>query len=224
MGQSLAGELIPDSLIRSWSPEKVKDLEGQYYFSMSEDESELMFRYTLYGWTAQVIRGDWVGEDSTMRWVFMYENLTNISVSGDTFFSDQYQGRFIEYRHSGEWRKALLIHNPWSLWVDGNSGDIGIWGEIKTLEGAYPWLSERYIFPSEIEEYTLDQLRVMRNEIYARYGHVFTAGGVMETYFEKQDWYKPVYNNVEHFLTDIERVNIQIILERERKLHETQKR
>ncbi len=218
--QSYAGEAIPDSLIRSWKPDKPGELEGSYHFSMSEDESELVFRKTMYGWTAQVIKGDWAGEDSTMRWVFQYENLTNIRVSGDTFYSDQYQGRFIQFLYSGTWKKALLIGNPWSSWVDGNGGDIGTWWEIRSIEGVYPWVSERFIFPNEIEEFSLEQLKIMRNEVYARYGHVFRAGGEMESYFSKQEWYTPVYTSVERFLTDIERLNVQIILNRERKLRE----
>ena len=51
----------------------------------------------------------------------------------------------------------------------------------------------------------------MRNEIFARYYYDFIDGGEMETYFEKTDWYRPVYDIVDRYLTEIERYNIELI-------------
>lgn len=59
----------------------------------------------------------------------------------------------------------------------------------------------------EIEEY-LFGLRVMRNEIYARYGYIF-KDKEMQEYFKKQSWYRPLTNDVK--LTKIEKENASFI-------------
>lgn len=50
----------------------------------------------------------------------------------------------------------------------------------------------------------------MRNEIFARYGYIFTEPNEMDMYFNDKYWYNPVYNNVDAFLTPIEKYNIKI--------------
>jgi hypothetical protein len=56
----------------------------------------------------------------------------------------------------------------------------------------------------------------MRNEIFARYGYKFTPGSEMYNYFNQQDWYSAKYDNVNDFLTDIEKENINLIKQAEK--------
>lgn len=71
-------------------------------------------------------------------------------------------------------------------------------------------LTERYLWGKSKEE-----LRIMRNEIFARYGYIFKSQD-LKTYFEKQKWYKPLSENVEDKLTEIDKKNIALILEYEK--------
>jgi hypothetical protein len=59
------------------------------------------------------------------------------------------------------------------------------------------------------------ELRLIRNEIFARYWYKF-KDPALQTYFAKQDWYKPLFDDVESFLTPLERANIKFIQEKER--------
>ena len=59
------------------------------------------------------------------------------------------------------------------------------------------------------------ELRLIRNEIFARYGYRF-KDTVLQAYFDKQDWYKPLRDDVEQYLTPLERANIKFILEKEK--------
>jgi len=61
-------------------------------------------------------------------------------------------------------------------------------------------------------------LQIMRNEIFARYGHKFIAGGEMAKHFATQTWYKAQFDDVTAKLTEIERINIALIqiLEKEK--------
>jgi len=82
--------------------------------------------------------------------------------------------------------------------------------------GVFPELSERRIKDSEIDGASKEDLRLMRNEIYARHGYIFKSPDLKE-YFSKYDWYKPRYENVEGQLSDIEKYNIELIKREEKK-------
>lgn len=70
-------------------------------------------------------------------------------------------------------------------------------------------LSEKDLFGLSKQE-----LRIMRNEIYARRGYIFKSKDLRE-YFSKQTWYIPQYEDVTSFLTPIELENIEFIKKHE---------
>jgi len=57
---------------------------------------------------------------------------------------------------------------------------------------------------------SLEELSMLRNEIYARKGYIFNNGSY-RSYFRQQDWYKPVKSNEEINLSDIELKNISLL-------------
>lgn len=66
-----------------------------------------------------------------------------------------------------------------------------------------------------IKGVSLEELDIMRNEIFAEYGLIFKSDK-WKTYFESQPWYKPQYDNVDQFLNDTDRANIKFIQEYQR--------
>jgi len=60
------------------------------------------------------------------------------------------------------------------------------------------------------------EYKIIRNEIFARHGYIFILGGEMDKYFRSKEWYIPKFNNVNHFLSDIEKHNIQLIKQLEK--------
>jgi len=62
----------------------------------------------------------------------------------------------------------------------------------------------------------LENLKIMRNEIFARHGYKFKTTD-MTNYFGAKDWYVPQYDDVTSRLTEIERINIALIQELEKK-------
>ena len=54
------------------------------------------------------------------------------------------------------------------------------------------------------------ELSIARNEIYARHGWVFDDAG-LQTYFEGQDWYAPIYDNDSIELNEVEAYNVELI-------------
>ncbi|HEY0653047.1 MAG TPA: YARHG domain-containing protein [Chryseosolibacter sp.] len=60
-------------------------------------------------------------------------------------------------------------------------------------------------------------LDLMRNEIFAEYGYKFTSEK-WKKYFSSKSWYKPEHDNVDNKLTDIDRHNIELILQYQKTL------
>lgn len=82
--------------------------------------------------------------------------------------------------------------------------------------GKYPFTSQRRVTEQELSTYSKAELKIMRNEIFARHGYRFQTQE-MKTYFGKQSWHKPKYDNVNHLMSDIEKKNVETIKKVENK-------
>ena len=76
--------------------------------------------------------------------------------------------------------------------------------------GLYPQASTRLLTHEDLYGMSGWDLRVMRNEILARYGYIFKTAE-MRNYFSSQPWYEPRYTEVNHMLTSLEWRNIKLI-------------
>lgn len=77
------------------------------------------------------------------------------------------------------------------------------------VNGLYPFASTGIIY-LETLYLSKSELRLARNEIFARHGYRFKSADLKQ-YFEKQPWYKPLYDNVDDKLTEIEKFNIKVL-------------
>jgi hypothetical protein len=80
--------------------------------------------------------------------------------------------------------------------------------------GRFPGASARRIDLEELEHIGTEDLAEMRNEIYARHGHVFRSAHWRE-HFEAADWYRPKPGQTVT-LTPLEQANVAIIQAAER--------
>ena len=84
--------------------------------------------------------------------------------------------------------------------------------EIKTDDSEYifPESNTRLLSRAEVEARTKEELRLARNEIFARHGMIF--GGDLEEYFSSKSWYRGTvsseefYDKVEMSLTEEENI------------------
>lgn len=75
----------------------------------------------------------------------------------------------------------------------------------------------RYILKSEIQDFTAEQCRLARNEIYARHGRIFDDEYLQE-YFNSKGWYTPTIDSnefEESLLNSYEIANRDLIVEYE---------
>lgn len=76
--------------------------------------------------------------------------------------------------------------------------------------GRFPDASERILDQADIENFTSYELKIMRNEIFARHGYIFNTDD-MRRYFSQQSWYRPLYQDVTASLSAIEKRNVDFI-------------
>lgn len=76
--------------------------------------------------------------------------------------------------------------------------------------GQYPKGSTKLLKESDVENMRPAELRIMRNEIYARHGYSFTLED-MQQHFATADWYMPVVLDVKDKLTPTETKNAELI-------------
>lgn len=97
-------------------------------------------------------------------------------------------------------------------------------------QGGYPaGGSQDYVLPDsstrqlsygDIAGLTKEQLRIARNEIYARHGRMFTSEE-LQSYFNSKSWYRGTVSAgsfSENMLSQLEKDNIKLIQERENAL------
>lgn len=110
-----------------------------------------------------------------------------------------------------------------------NSGATGetSWDEMPTAvisqinagtmeeEFFFPESNSRILKAQELSGMTKVELRIARNEIYARYGWRFESEELAD-YFERKAWYAAGENVDDTILSDVERANIELIAEAEK--------
>lgn len=85
---------------------------------------------------------------------------------------------------------------------------------IDESEYEYEYLRERKMTYDDVKDKSAEELRLMRNYIFARRGYIFESEDLKE-YFEQFSWYVPLYYDVTPRLSDIEKYNVNFIKEYE---------
>ena len=81
-------------------------------------------------------------------------------------------------------------------------------GNRYTGDGLWPITSAEVLSSGYFECYSIEDLRLMRNDIYARHGYIFKDKSLRKI-FGKQPWYKPTTSNASSLkLSEIEQINI----------------
>lgn len=97
---------------------------------------------------------------------------------------------------------------------------LGFSSHAQTTPGQYPQASEKLLKITDIQEMDEPELKLMRNEIFARYGYIFKSED-LKTHFTNQPWYKPVSADVTSKLTEIEKKNAELIKKQEQRIRTT---
>lgn len=75
----------------------------------------------------------------------------------------------------------------------------------------YDIMSSRRLTDEDLSYLTKEELRIARNEIYARHGYIFKSNDLKE-YFSNTSWYQPVSSDATQLaMNEYERYNIDFI-------------
>jgi len=123
-GQVIGFEQIDESKVTPWNPKLTLEFQYVYHFGESEAESDLIIIFGLDKEYAQIKSGKW--SENGQQWISHYENLTNVRIDGNKFYSDQTNGQFVIYDNGQEKIKGLKVYKPWSGLTENNEYEIGI--------------------------------------------------------------------------------------------------
>lgn len=79
-----------------------------------------------------------------------------------------------------------------------------------SIPGKYPEATEQLLRKSDVSKYSKSELRLIRNEIFARHGFIFKSPELI-SYFKSQSWNKPEFNDITDKLTATEKANIDLL-------------
>jgi len=116
-----------------------------------------------------------------------------------------------------DWQLSFIEHGPSFFVRVSGAGELD--GDYFTLEQmtAEPGLFERYLSRADLYRYTKEELRILRNGVYAIHGAVFSSED-LKSYFGEKIWYKgsiPTAKFPDQKLSDIEQANLALIKELE---------
>lgn len=210
-GQRIGFETIDDSKVSPWMPKFMIEFQYVYHFGDSEIESELLLQFGIDKDYAQIKTASWSKDAKSMIW--NYENLTNVRIEGNKFYSDKTDGEFVIYDNGQEKIKGLKIYNSWSRLDENDEYEIGpkLYPISDYYKGDFSQASKRLLSKDELKKMSKADLKIMRNEIFARYGYEFKSGGEMDNYFQSQNWYFGQHDNVNNYLSELEKENIKLI-------------
>jgi hypothetical protein len=216
--QFLNGERVQESDLSDWSPNDISDFHGLYKFG-DNIQSNVTFRIIEFKSSIVVQVESFYKYEAGSNWEHSFMNLSKPRIDENGIFScDEFIGEFVAYTELGEKINLLKINEAFTFF-DDLAYELGsrIGNTNFGLKGLFTKASTELLNSNELSEESANNLKLMRNEIFARYGYIFKEGGEMEEYFRKQEWYKAEQFNVNPFLTELEKANIKLIRNEEAK-------
>lgn len=114
----------------------------------------------------------------------------------------------------GKGTTDYYFYESYALKADGKLKPLDHATEV-IIDRQFPFASIKVLSYSELSNYTSEQCRSIINEIYASYGFIFRNEELIIKY-HKQPWYKAKHANIDHLLSDVEKLNIKKLIKTER--------
>ncbi len=199
---------VNPSTIKKVADSKIHDYEGSYHFGDSEGESQLEIIYSNAKLFARTDYAEW--ENNT--WAAKSDRLAIKYLNGkvkinktyyELSFSDKAKGLTSHYYKN--------IDDKTQHYIQFNPNR-----KIEKPQGKYPEASFVKLAADDLSHFSKPDLKIMRNEVFARNGHTFKQGGELDYYFSQKEWYKPKGKIKNSNLNDVEKYNVALILELEK--------
>lgn len=171
-------------------------------------------------WQTRAFTTEQVYANTAAEWRVMIAEVE--AVHGKTFADEPWLQKYFEERY---WYKANPNYTAAALSAIEKKN-------IQTLSEARDKDRKVAVSPGDMDKFqnvlltedllkgaTLNDLRIMRNEFWARRGKAFVTPG-FKSFYEFQDWYKPLKDQSKVKLNDTEKANVALVQNYENKLRE----
>lgn len=177
----------------------------------------------VYDWMVQdlqdMLTGTYV-DPAGHSYVFSGDNFTGAGYDGKYAFANEYDFPGNQIMLDGKHWKGFdlnveglklfdIIYDSVNDLYDTSGSGLQLTADTRA-DGRWPWASRRLLNPSMLVSWGKANLRLMRNEIYARHGYVFQAQDLRD-YFSAQPWYRPLDDNSQVELSQVETLNACLI-------------
>ena len=215
------GEQINEKQVKLWPAASLDEYVGVYNFGESEGEWIMLVLKVDSHLIFQAYSGFWGKTDRDKdAWVRKAENLKSAPVQKGRFAAGKLKGFFATYTDDKVYKGMVLTGEVGNAVASADTAEFGYKskGPFKDhfYYGEYPQLTYQLMEDAWFKSKTKDELQLMRNEIFARYGMRFNKGGKMYVHFIKEDWYQPRLDNVTALLNEIEKRNLEKIRQYEK--------
>lgn len=190
---------------------------GIYKFGDSEGESELFINKIDDSYIIQIKYGTFVTntENQIDKFAYRYYTIQNIVLKDGVLKGNNFEANFYNVETHKNMFGLHVLETDFEL-INKNEFGKKIGKGNDFYEGDFTIASKKFLSDDFLNSQSLRNLKLMRNEIYARYGYDFKSGGEMEKYFEKKSWYAPNSNFNEALLTVVEKKNVEKIIQFEK--------
>lgn len=153
-------------------------------------------------------------EECTMSKMNPNSNKVTFYVDGNEVTKEKYQEKENEYIQGYQpWKgvelNGLNVENIGRILGADTTG----FNDPKQQDYILPDSSQKYLIDADVSALSAEQLRIARNEIYARHGYIFRSED-LQTYFSGKEWYSPSVladNFSDEMLSALELANLDLI-------------
>ncbi len=171
-------------------------------------------------WQAKLITEDNIGSYTAAEWRVLIAEIE--AIHGKTFADEQWLQKYFDERY---WYKPNPNYSPTVLNETERKNLETLLSEKSKGRNTAISIGDMENFQTValtedlLKGLSMMELRMIRNEIWARRGRKFDTPGIRQ-YFEWRDWYKPLKNQKKVKISDIETQNVNLILAQEAKIRE----
>jgi hypothetical protein len=170
-------------------------------------------------WRARALTPKKLGVHSGAEWRVLRAEVE--AIHGKRF-SEAWLQQYFEERY---WYKAREKYDPKTLSaLEQKNLDTIAAAQKKSRRvalapGDMELFENRLISPQMLHGLSLNELRLLRNEVYARHGRQFQAEWLQQ-YFWGQPWYQPDSSFKDELLSGADKTNVETIVAYEKKIHD----
>ena len=171
-------------------------------------------------WRDRPITARKLGKHSGAEWKVLTAEVE--AIHGKRFDDDPWLQQYFDERY---WYSASDKYDPKRLTVNERknleilSGAQKRQRNVALLPGDMELFERKTITEAMLQGLSLHELRLLRNEVYARHGRAFRAEWLQQ-YFYQQPWYTPDENFKDEQLSGSDKLNVETIVRYENKIHE----